>query len=158
LLQSRSPLALARLAALASECWQFSSCPPTNKTSCFARSATWFWARNLLIRAITPSEGQRLVSVTRSLGSTRYLLGESHERKVFAFKLTNECWKTFSENYEESWHFPLASFVYKKVKRNNKRAGPTEYSCHLTSVWIFPQQVCDIWCHNRVPDWVTHVW
>ncbi len=52
--------------------------------------------------AITPSEGQRLVSVTRSSGSTRYLLGESHERKVFAFKLTNECWKTFSENYEES--------------------------------------------------------
>ena len=24
--------------------------------------------------------------------------------------------------------------------------------CHLTSVQIFPQQVCDVWCVNRVPD------
>ena len=47
-------------------------------------------------------------------------LGESLGESCFLFLLTNECWKLFSENYEESWHFPLASFVYKKVKRNVK--------------------------------------
>ncbi len=34
-----------------------------------------------LNRGLLPSEGQRLVSGTRSSGSTRYLLGESLERK-----------------------------------------------------------------------------
>jgi hypothetical protein len=43
-----------------------------------------------------------MVSGTPSLGSLGICLGEILERKVFAFKLTNECWKTYSENYEES--------------------------------------------------------
>jgi len=43
-----------------------------------------------------------MVSGTRSLCSTSQLLVEGLERKLLSFLLTNECWKLFSENYEES--------------------------------------------------------
>ena len=43
-----------------------------------------------------------MVSGTRSSGSTSRLLVEGLERKLLSFLLTNECWKLFSENYEES--------------------------------------------------------
>ncbi len=32
-------------------------------------------------------------------------------KESICFKLTNECWKMFSENYGKSWHFSFASFV-----------------------------------------------
>jgi hypothetical protein len=91
-------------------------------------------------------------------GFTRRLSRRKSWKKALAISLTNECWKTILENYEESWHFPLASFVYEKVKRNSKRAGPTEHSCHLTSV--LDLSPTSLWCmvSQSSPQLVTHVW
>ena len=43
-----------------------------------------------------------MVSGNRSSGSLGIYLGESLGEKMELFPLTNECWKLFSENYEES--------------------------------------------------------
>ena len=41
----------------------------------------WYWSRGLILRV---------------------LARERNLRRSICFKLTNECWKTYSENYEES--------------------------------------------------------
>jgi hypothetical protein len=43
-----------------------------------------------------------MVSGNRSSGLLGIYLGESLGEKCKLFLLTNECWKLFSENYEES--------------------------------------------------------
>ena len=60
---------------------------------CFTVLGDSYWSRGLVLRV--PSREKIL-------------------KRSICFKLTNECWKTFSENYGESWHFAFTSFVYKR--------------------------------------------
>jgi len=100
-------LPLPCLLHLASKSWQFSSYPPT-KTSNFGWSAIGFWACNLLKRGVITVQWDS----NWSRGLVLCVLArEKNLKGSICFWLTNECWKTFSENYGESWHFAFASFV-----------------------------------------------
>jgi hypothetical protein len=58
-----------------------------------------------------------MVLGTRSLSSSRYLLGESLERKYLLLKVTNECWKLFLKNMRKVDTFLLLA---SSTKRYNK--------------------------------------